>query len=228
MHFWAGIQRMQSQVYFLLLATLACVLPHGDYRLIGLFNSDSYHVSIMIQSKKRLQTLILQKHERPVGHPLEVMGELNLRNIQGVDDSHMLISLEITLRWRRNLMLQSQFTSPGSIGRTNVWSTTWQRLFCTPCPRTPASTLAMGRSLSTRAMFSSMMLRTSTWCGSPTSSSIKQSRSGLGNWLRLVGHHFDFQGPTVERQPPVSEGVRGQRVPAQQEDQLRHRLPLGL
>ena len=46
--------------------------------------------------------------------------------------------------------------------------------------------------------------------------------------MRLVGHHFDFQGPTVERQPPVSEGVRGQRVPAQQEDQLRHWLPLGL
>lgn len=55
-----------------------------------------------------------------MGHPLEVMGELNLRNIQGVDDSHMLISLEITLRWRQNLMLQSQFTSLGSIGRTNV------------------------------------------------------------------------------------------------------------
>ena len=39
-----------------------------------------------------------QKHLKPKGDPLDVYGELNLRNIQKVDDAKMEISLEITFR----------------------------------------------------------------------------------------------------------------------------------
>ena len=39
-----------------------------------------------------------QKHLKPKGDPLDVYGELNLRNIQKVDDANMEISLEITFR----------------------------------------------------------------------------------------------------------------------------------
>ena len=44
-----------------------------------------------------MQTYLPQKHQKPQGRPLKVFGELNLRNIQGVDDAKMVISLEISL-----------------------------------------------------------------------------------------------------------------------------------
>ena len=46
-----------------------------------------------------MKTYLPQKHQKPQGRPLKVFGELNLRNIQGVDDAKMVISLEISLRY---------------------------------------------------------------------------------------------------------------------------------
>ena len=53
-----------------------------------------------------------QKHLRPgiKNGRLNVTGELNLRNIQGVDDSKMVISLEISLRmyWKDGRLTHNQ------------------------------------------------------------------------------------------------------------------------
>ena len=53
-----------------------------------------------------------QKHLRPgiKNGRLNVTGELNLRNIQGVDDSKMVISLEISLRmyWKDDRLTHNQ------------------------------------------------------------------------------------------------------------------------
>ena len=42
---------------------------------------------------------IPQRHQKPLGDPVKVVCVLNLRNILDVDDSKMLISLEISLRF---------------------------------------------------------------------------------------------------------------------------------
>ena len=47
---------------------------------------------------------IPQKHEKPgkAGEQMTVRGQLNLRNIVEVDDAKMVISLEISLRCKKN------------------------------------------------------------------------------------------------------------------------------
>ena len=56
------------------------------------------HNSVLFISEITLFTP--QKHQRPGADDdtLMVYGQLNLRNIVGVDDSKMMISLEISLR----------------------------------------------------------------------------------------------------------------------------------
>ena len=100
-----SIRRMQCSL-FLLLLILAPAFP--DARLEGLCStvncSTQYHVSALLyfftlKQKCGIQTYLPQKHQKPLGRPLKVFGELNLRNIQGVDDAKMVISLEISLRY---------------------------------------------------------------------------------------------------------------------------------
>ena len=101
-----SIRRMQCSL-FLLLLVLAPALGEGVLGLDGLVstpgNGTNYHVSALFTFYLRTKVwnsnlFSPQKHQKPEGRPLTVTGELNLRNIQEVDDSKMVISLEISLR----------------------------------------------------------------------------------------------------------------------------------
>ena len=90
--------------FCLLLLTFATVMSK-DEPVAGLFPPGTdYHVSVFFENTVQfcilyvLKSFFPQNHEKPTGSPLKVYGQLNLRNIQGVDDAKMVISLEISLR----------------------------------------------------------------------------------------------------------------------------------
>ena len=100
-----SIGRMQCSLFLLLLILAPPALgePLG-LGLDGLATGMNYHVSALytfyLRTKVWNSNLFPpQKHQKPEGRPLTVTGELNLRNIQEVDDSKMVISLEISLRY---------------------------------------------------------------------------------------------------------------------------------
>ena len=101
---------MKLSLFILLL--LATFIPSAIFNchLKGLdLDPEKYHVNDII-SHQILQNSVLliseitfftlKKHKRPGADDdtLMVYGQLNLRNIVGVDDSKMMISLEISLR----------------------------------------------------------------------------------------------------------------------------------
>ena len=100
---------MKLALFILLLVTN---IPSAilDCHLKGLhLDSEKYHVNdIMLHQMLHNFVLFIsemtlftpQKHKRPGADndTLIVYGQLNLRNIVGVDDSKMMISLEISLR----------------------------------------------------------------------------------------------------------------------------------
>merc|ERR1719394_1101379 len=76
------MMRMVTSLLLILITGISSVNP--DQRVTGLKDVDDYH-----------------NHERPQANepgPLTVYGQLNVRNINEVDDSKMVISLEVSLR----------------------------------------------------------------------------------------------------------------------------------
>ena len=82
--------------------------------------TDTMYVCTMISFYTTLQDFemklfiliysIPQKHQKPgqAGQQMKVVGQLNLRNIMEVDDSKMIISLEISLRCQKKARSVSQ------------------------------------------------------------------------------------------------------------------------
>ena len=99
-----SIRRMQCSLFLLLLILAPALGEPLGLGLDGLATGMNYHVSALYTFYLRTKVwnsniFSPQKHQKPEGRPLTVTGELNLRNIQEVDDSKMVISLEISLRY---------------------------------------------------------------------------------------------------------------------------------
>ena len=100
-----SIRRMQCSLFLLLLILAPALGEPLGLGLDGLATGINYHVSALFTFYFRTKVwnsnlFSPQKHQKPEGRPLTVTGELNLRNIQEVDDSKMVISLEISLRYK--------------------------------------------------------------------------------------------------------------------------------